>query len=137
MADNLNISPDMINNLINMLKNGSNNQSDQNTPRESSTGTNQKNQYETNINNEYNTNSKSANSSVNIDFETIMKMKYIMESLNNSNDQNSKLLYSLKPYLRKSRQEKLDQYINIFKIAQVSKLFNTKNEKKSDSDNII
>lgn len=135
MADNLNISPDMVNNLINMLKNTSNDQSSQNTQHENKTNINQKNQYETNTNtNQYNTSSKSDSSSVNIDFETIMKMKSIMEALTNSNDQDSKLLYSLKPYLRKSRQEKLDQYINILKITQVSKFFNTKNEKKSDNN---
>ncbi|MBR0427123.1 MAG: hypothetical protein IJK18_02845 [Clostridia bacterium] len=137
MADNLNISPDMINNLINMLKNDPNNQSAQNTQQENQTNTNQRNQYETNINNQSNTSSKSASSSVNIDFETIMKMKSIMETLNNSNNQDSNLLYSLKPYLRKSRQAKLDQYINILKITQVSKFFNTKNEKKSDNNNIV
>ena len=135
MADNINISPDMVNNLINMLKNSSNDQSTQNTQHE--TNTNQKDQYETNTNtNQYNTSSESDSSSVNIDFETIMKIKSIMETLNNSNDQDSKLLYSLKPYLRKSRQAKLDQYINILKITQISKFFNTKNNQKPDN-NII
>lgn len=140
MADNLNISPDIINNLINMLKNSSNEQSTQNAQQEDDSNINQNNQYEINTNlnqkNQYDTSSKSANSTANIDFETIMKIKSIMETLNNSNDQDSKLLYSLKPYLRKSRQVKLDKYINILKITQVSKLFNTKNEQKSDNSPI-
>lgn len=107
MADNLNISPDMIDNLVNMLKNSGNadNIINQNSEKE--------------------TNSDSFNLN-NIDFETIMKMKSIMETFNSSDSQDSKLLYSLKPYLRKSRQDKLDQYINILKISQVSKFFNKK-----------
>lgn len=110
MADNINISPDMIDNLVNMLKNSSqaDNNSTQNSENTSKSSTN--------------------NFSNNLDFDSIMKMKSIIDNLNTSNDQDSRLLYSLKPYLRKSRQAKLDQYINILKITQVSKLFNKKGD---------
>ena len=119
MADNLNISPDMINNLVNILKsNGFNEKKDDSTSNTKSEADSSKN----------NVDSNNSDSSTNIDFETIMKMKSVMDALNNSNDQDSKLLYSLKPYLRKSRQAKLDQYINILKITQFSKLFGTKTE---------
>lgn len=150
MAENINISPDMINNLVNMLKNngfgessdnsGTNNSNPNNSSLDYSGSDNFSTNY-SNLNssdtnssktNSSKTNSSDTNSSNtfnSIDFETIMKMKSIMETLNNSNDQDSKLLYSLKPYLRKSRQAKLDQYINILKITQVSKLFNAKSEK--------
>ena len=107
MADNLNISPDMIDNLVNMLKNSGN----------VDNIINEKSEKETNSDG-FNLN--------NIDFETIMKMKSIMETFNSTDNQDSKLLYSLKPYLRKSRQDKLDQYINILKISQVSKFLNKK-----------
>ena len=107
MADNLNISPDMIDNLVNMLKNSGNADNI------------------INENSEKETNSDGFNLN-NIDFETIMKMKSIMETFNSTDNQDSKLLYSLKPYLRKSRQDKLDQYINILKISQVSKFLNKK-----------
>lgn len=131
MADNLNISPEMINNLVNMLKNNgfndNSNSLNQNTQNNNTSGASQNTQYCTNSKtNEYE--QFETNSSTNIDFETIMKMKSMMDTLNNSNSQDSKLLYSLKPYLRKSRQAKLDQYINILKITQVSKLFNSKSE---------
>ena len=63
----------------------------------------------------------------NIDMETILKIKSIMENLNKKDDPRANLLYSLKPYLRESRQKKVDQYVNIFKIAQITNLF--KNEK--------
>lgn len=115
MADNLNISPDMIDNLINMLKN-----SNQSTETSDSSNNNQSNENPTDFN--------TSNLNNNIDFETILKIKSIIENLNNTNNQDSKLLYSLKPYLRKSRQAKLDQYVNILKITQISKLFNKKGD---------
>ena len=132
MAENLNISPEIINDLVNMLKNNgfsdNSNSSNQNEQNINNSGANQYTQYSTDANmNQYE--QTETNSSTNIDFETIMKMKSMMDTLNNSNNQDSKLLYSLKPYLRKSRQAKLDQYINILKITQVSKLFNSKSEK--------
>jgi hypothetical protein len=108
MAEDINISPDMINNLVNMLKNSS-----------SSSSSNADNNE-----NPSNRSSASQNTS-SIDIETIMKIKSIMETLNNKDDPKSNLLYSLKPYLRKSKQDKLDQYINILKISQVANLFKT------------
>ena len=71
-------------------------------------------------NNESNTNV--SNSS--IDFETIMKMKTIMEQLNNNNDPRANLLLSLKPYLKDSRKEKIDQYIKLFGMSKVMEIFN-------------
>ena len=108
MDNDVNISPDMINNLVNMLKNNTNSINDSS---------------KSNSNNS-NTSNNSDNPFDNIDFNTILKMKSVMDSLNNKNDPDSNLLYSLKPYLRKSRQDKLDQYINILKRSQISKLFN-------------
>ena len=67
------------------------------------------------------------NSFNNIDFETILKMKSMIDDLNKKDDPRSNLLYSLKPYLRKTRQEKIDQYINLFKISKITNLL--KNEK--------
>ena len=104
MAEDFNISPDMIENLMNMLNNNTNNDSSSNLDSNSETM-----------------------STSSIDFDTIVKMKSIMDSLNSNNDPRSNLLYSLKPYLRKSRQSKIDQYANLLKITQISGLF--KNEK--------
>ena len=124
MADNLNISPDMIDNLVNMLKNSNhNNSTDENIPFQNDSN------FKENLGSKGKSNSSDSSINFNnIDFETIMKIKSIMESLNSSNNKDSQLLYSLKPYLRKSRQKKLDQYINILKISQVSKLFNQKGD---------
>ena len=60
-----------------------------------------------------------------IDFDTILKMKTIMDSINNpQNDPRSNLLKSLKPYLRDSRKSKVDQYIKIFSMGKVFEALN-------------
>lgn len=68
----------------------------------------------------------------NIDMATVMKMKSVMEKMNNSNDPRSNLLYSLKPYLRETKQEKLDQYVNLLKVSQIAEVL--KNDKKDDKN---
>ena len=48
-----------------------------------------------------------------------------MEKLNsNSNDPRANLLLSLKPYLKESRREKVDQYIKFFGMSKVLEMFN-------------
>lgn len=59
-----------------------------------------------------------------IDFETIMKMKKVMEAMNsNKNDPRANLLLSLKPYLKESRKEKIDQYIKLFGMTKAVEMF--------------
>lgn len=54
------------------------------------------------------------------DIATIMKMKNIIDSMkSNRDDPRSNLLKSLKPYLKESRKEKVDQYIQIFGMGKV------------------
>ena len=96
------ISPDMINNLASMLNNKSNNSnSSSNSQKE---GTNN-------------------SSTSNIDFETIVKMKTIIDKMNVKDDPRSNLLLSLKPYLKESRREKLDQYIQLMNISKALDFF--------------
>ncbi len=62
----------------------------------------------------------------NIDMETIMKMKNIMGAFNSKKDDpRSNLLLSLKPYLKPSRKEKLDQYMKFMNLASMLDTFNT------------
>ncbi len=83
-----------------------------------------------------NTSSTSNNSSNNtsnfdfsqIDMNTILKMKSVMDKLNNSNDPRSNLLYSLKPYLREEKKGKLDQYANLLNVAKIADLFKDDNK---------
>lgn len=69
----------------------------------------------------------------NIDMATVMKMKSVMEKMNNKNDPRSNLLYSLKPYLREQKQEKLDQYANLMNVAKIAELL--KNDNKENKNN--
>lgn len=55
-----------------------------------------------------------------LDIGTIMKMKKIMDSMKSSGDDpRANLLKSLKPYLKESRKEKVDQYIQIFGMGKM------------------
>lgn len=76
--------------------------------------------------------SNTSNNNFNLDMNTIMKMKSIMESMNNKNDPRANLLYSLKPYLRDSKKEKLDQYVNFLNVSKIAEFMNqnTDNDKK-------
>ena len=50
----------------------------------------------------------------------------------NTNDPKRNLLISLKPFLRKSRQDKLNEYITILGIIKVLGIF----DKKGSDDNV-
>lgn len=62
-----------------------------------------------------------------IDMETMLKLQNIMSKLksNNSNDDMSKLLLSLKPYLRNEKKEKVDEYIKLIKMGKMTQLFDS------------
>lgn len=59
----------------------------------------------------------------NIDIDTILKFKSIMEKMNNKNDPRTHLLLALKPYLKDSRKEKLDQYMQLLTLGQLFETF--------------
>ena len=92
------VSPEMLSNLGNMLN--SNNQSNSNS---------------------------SSSGNFNIDMNTMFKMKSIMENMNNKNDPRANLLYSLKPYLRDSKKDKLDQYVNLLNVSKIADIMNQNN----------
>ncbi len=84
------ISPEMINNIINMFGQSSEQISD-------------------NSNNNSNN-----NTSPDIDMETILKIKSILDKMKTrGNSPHSKLLQDLKPYLDVNKQSKLEQYMKI------------------------
>lgn len=70
----------------------------------------------------------------NIDLGTMLKMKSIIDSMNKQqNDPRANLLRSLKPYLKPSRKEKVDQYIKLFSMGKVFEVMNPLGgEKKND-----
>lgn len=108
------VSPEMINNLSNILN--------------SNTQTSSQNSSNQNINNFTPNN----NNNLNLDMNTIMKMKSIMENMNNKNDPRANLLYSLKPYLRDSKKDKLDQYVNLLNVSKIAELMNKNNDNKKE-----
>lgn len=59
-----------------------------------------------------------------IDTETILKLQKIMTLFNNkSNTSDEQLLKALKPYMRDSRKEKIDQYIRLLHIIKIFENF--------------
>ena len=108
------VSPEMINNLSNILN--------------SNTQTSSQNSSNQNINNSTPNN----NNNLNLDMNTIMKMKSIMENMNNKNDPRANLLYYLKQYLRDSKKDKLDQYVNLLNVSKIAELMNKNNDNKKE-----
>ena len=113
------VSPEMLNNLSSMLQ--SNNFSNSNSS------------------NNFNTNSAKSNnsgnassSSFNLDPETLMKMTSIINMMNQKDNPGNNLLHSLKPYLRDSRKDKLDQYANLLNLSKIADVM--KNEKKENNN---
>ena len=108
------ISPDMINNLMNMLGN--------------SNGENKDN-YDNSENN-------SSRAPGGIDIETLLKIKTIMDKMNTHDDPRSTLLQSLKPYLNENRKNKIDQYIKLMNMSKIIEILpflggdKTNNEKQ-------
>ena len=101
------ISPEAISNLMNMLNSNKQNNIKDSTHSEDTTG--------------------SSADNFNIDFETIIKFKTIMDKMNSKDDPRSKLLISLKPYLKDSRKNKVDQYIQFFNMSKIIDAFSNSN----------
>ena len=79
-------------------------------------------------NNDSNFNETRNNSSFdfnNIDMETIGKIGNIMSKLrSNATNPRSNLLLSLKPYLKPSRRDKVDRYIQLMNMSSILENFN-------------
>lgn len=75
-----------------------------------------------------------SNSSPEFDINTMLKMKSIIDAMNKEkNDPRANLLKSLKPYLKESIKEKVDQYIQLFNMGKVFEILNPLGgEKKND-----
>ena len=129
--------PDNIKNILNsMSKNNNINNNDSNSNSNSNSNFN----TTTNINNNSNssgnvnsntttTNSQSSNTNNifgDFDINTMLKMQKIMNSINNDkqNDSRTNLLMSLKPYLKDSRKNKVDKYIQLMKMGKIFEIIN-------------
>ena len=106
------IPPEMIQNFSSMMSQNNKQGTSQNTSSTSNNSSNNTNNFDFSQ----------------IDMNTILKMKSVMDKLNNSNDPRSNLLYSLKPYLREEKKGKLDQYANLLNVAKIADLFKDDNK---------
>ncbi len=117
------IPPDMFNNFSNMMNNNSN---------KSSENASQGNSTTNNVSSSNNSTSNGFDFSK-IDMNTMLKMKSIMEKMSSNNDPRANLLYSLKPYLRNERKDKIDQYANLLNMTKIAELL--KNDNKENNKN--
>ena len=106
------ISPEMIQKFQNMLNSNSSNSN--------------QNNKETNTSNNLDLSK--------IDMNTMMKITSMLNNMNNKDDPRTNLIYSLKPYLRDSKKEKIDQYANLLNITKMADLFNKTNPGQQSHD---
>lgn len=133
--DNFNIDENMVNKLKGMMDNGELSDVISKIPPEMMQN------FSSMMNNNGNSNNGNTNGNKgsgsfdfsNIDMNTVMKMKSIMDKMNAKDDPRTNLLRSLKPYLRDEKKEKLDQYANLMNVAKVAELF--KNDGKENNGN--
>ena len=80
-----------------------------------------------NSNNTNNTNTENNFGNIN----TILRLQNIFSSMN-KNDPKKNLLLSLKPFLRKSRQDKINEYITMLSIGDALGIFNSRGGKENE-----
>ena len=143
MMDNGNIPPE-IQQMMNNLKNSSPNSNTSQTTNSNNDINNILSQLSPEminslnfaLGNSHNSSDNFSNNNqngFNLDANTILKMKSIMEKMNNKNDPRANLLYSLKPYLRDSKKNKIDQYVNMLNISKIADFMSKNdNDKKTD-----
>jgi len=141
--DNFNIDENSINKLKDMMNKGELSDVISQIPPEmiqNISSMMSSNNSKTNKKSNYSNNSTSSNSNNNnfdfnnIDMNTILKMKSVIDKMNNSNDPRSNLLYSLKPYLREEKKDKLDQYANLLNMAKIAEIFKNDNNKENKNN---
>lgn len=110
-----------INNSYNTYNN--NNYSSYNKSSNSYNNSYSNSNYNAQNNNNKSNEQNSNNSIPNIDMDTLMKLQNIMSKMKNSdNDDMSRLLLSLKPYLRDGRKDKIDDYIKLIKMGKMTQI---------------
>lgn len=131
------IPPDAMQNFSKFINNSSNTTSNADNNINSSSSDSSSNpdfQDGSNVSEDSNSSQSSTNFNFNnIDMNTMMKMKSVMERMNNSSNPRDNLLQSLKPYLRDEKRSKLDQYSNLLNMANLMELFNQKNDNKENN----
>lgn len=110
--------PEDIKNIISNFASNNSNNSDSNNSHNDSC-------HNEDISSDSRNSNSGQNTTPDIDIGMILKMKKIMDSMkNNKDDPRANLLLSLKPYLKDSRQEKVDQYVKLFNMSKVFEVIN-------------
>ena len=116
------ISPEMIQNFSKMFSQSNNSNNNQNSNSQNNNFESQENKGNQNNNFDFS----------NIDMASIMKMASTFNK--NSNDPRSNLLNSLKPYMRNSRKDKIDNYIRLMNMSKIAEMLNNKTNSKNESN---
>lgn len=129
---NNNQIPDNIKQMMNNVSSSSN--SSQTSTNSNFSGNSSANSSDSSSNNFEADANKNSSEFPNFDMATLLKMKSIMDKMNqNGPDPRADLLRSLKPYLRESRKSKVDEYIKLFRIGKIFEMMGTLGgEKKND-----
>jgi hypothetical protein len=116
-------SPDgqnKIGNIISALKNGGGGNNSPPNENENCGNNCESDTYE---------NSQSGNNDApEFDFEMFEKLKKVCSTMNLTNSEQTRFLMSLKPYLSKNRQTKLDSAIKMINISKVMRVMRNSNE---------
>lgn len=132
------ISPEMIQNFSKMLSKQNSSDSNNNNINSSTNNNTQQNNFNTGNNTNNNANSNSNFDFSNIDMNTIMKMSSVLGKMNNTKDDpRANLLNSLKPYLRDSKKNKLDNYINLLNVSKIAELMKENNQENNKENNNV
>ncbi len=107
------ISPEVIQNFQKIFQNSS-----ENSSTSSSTQNNPKTSTSSSNNFDF---SK-------IDMNTMMKISSLLNNMNQKDDPRSNLIYSLKPFLRDSKKEKIDQYATLLNLTKMADFFKDTNK---------
>lgn len=117
------MNEELLNEFSSILKEKNIDLNDLLTNLQNNTSDNSSDKQENNKSSNNNSTSNSSEIPDFLDVSTILKIKNLMSKYKNANSQNVQLLMSLKPFLRKSRQEKLDKYAQMLKIAELFENF--------------
>lgn len=85
------------------------------------TGSNSQTTSENNKSDSKEKDSNTSSSSIpdSLDLSTILKLKKIFEKYKDNSSKNVQLLMALKPFVKESRKEKIDQYAKMLKFAEI------------------
>lgn len=109
---------DAINNLINSIQEKMNNNESSQTSNDNNTSFDLSSILNTIGNKSENNNKENEKENSGFDPNILLKLQSILSNMN-ANNPRKNLLLSLKPFLRKSRQDKMSEYITILNVLSI------------------